>query len=133
MPTWKGQDGFWGVGEVHVPQQGWAEVWSRTHAPERWELSSAPSAPASVRSCAGASALGLHRVAMLGQEGSHCPSQQAPGLRYGRPVLGQLGAYGPWMRHLTKGSVGDSVQETRALVNVLWAQASPGCVYGAVN
>lgn len=39
----------------------------------------------------------------------------------------------PWPRHLTKGSVGDNVRETRALVNVLWARGSPGCVYGAVN
>lgn len=131
-PGWALWDG---MGRVHVPQQGWAEVWSRTHTPESvtWGLGSAPSTPASMRNCAGASALGLHRVGTLGHEGSHCPSHQASGLCYGCPVLGQLGAYGPWMSHLTKGSVGDNVRETRALVNVLWAQASPGCVYGAVN
>lgn len=32
-----------------------------------------------------------------------------------------------------RGSVADGIRETRALLNVLWAQWSPGCVYRAVN
>lgn len=113
--------GWNGMGWVHILQQVWAEMYDRAHVLESWPLSSAPLSPCLNKVLRWCKCLGLHRVGRLQAKGdpSLSPHTRSQGCVMAVPVLGQLGARGLWMCHLTKGSVGDNIRETRTLVNVL--------------